>query len=104
MISNAEKHSEGQVMASYDEQPIEYAYTILAFDNFYQEYGKADYLFQMKATFNWFLGENHLHQIIYNQYTGGSYDGLEEHHVNLNQRAESTVSYLFSRLVIEKYV
>jgi hypothetical protein len=29
------------------------------------------------------MGENHLHQIIYNPVTGG-YDGLEEHQVNLN--------------------
>jgi hypothetical protein len=42
----------------------------------------------MKVAFNWFMGENHLHQIIYNPVTGGCYDGLEEHQVNLNQGAE----------------
>ena len=56
---------------------------------------------QMKDAFNWFLGENHLHQIIYNPCTGGCYDGLEEHNVNLNQGAESTVSYLMARLTLE---
>ncbi len=30
-------------------------------------------------------------------------DGLEETHVNLNQGAESTISYLLSRLTVEKY-
>lgn len=45
---------------------------------------------------------NHLHQIIYNPCTGGCYDGLEEYNVNLNQGAESTVSYLMARLTIEK--
>ena len=40
---------------------------------------------------------------IYNQYTGGCYDGLEKFKVNLNQGAESTVSYLMARIVIEKY-
>jgi hypothetical protein len=40
----------------------------------------------MKVAFNWFMGENHLHQIIYNPVTGGCYDGLEEHQVNLNQQ------------------
>ena len=49
------------------------------------------------------MGQNHLHQIVYNPRTGGCYDGLEEHSVNLNQGAESTVSYLMARLVIEKY-
>jgi hypothetical protein len=50
----------------------------------------------------WFLGRNHLGQIIYNPCTGGCYDGLEQHSVNLNQGAESTVSYLMARLVVEK--
>jgi hypothetical protein len=48
------------------------------------------------------LGKNHLHQIIYNPKTGGCYDGLEEYHVNLNQGAESTISYFMARLVIEQ--
>jgi hypothetical protein len=56
----------------------------------------------MQASFNWFLGKNHLNQIMYNPSTGGCYDGLEEHHINLNQGAESTVSYLLSRMVMEK--
>jgi glycosyltransferase involved in cell wall biosynthesis len=104
MISNIGRHAEGQVKRPFGEQPIEYAYTILALDCFYEEYGEKDYLDQLSASFNWFLGDNHLHQIIYNPCTGGCYDGLEEHHVNLNQGAESTVSYLLSRLIIEKYV
>ncbi|MFN6087013.1 MAG: hypothetical protein ACK476_19060, partial [Fluviicola sp.] len=53
--------------------------------------------------FNWFLGENQLHQIVYNPKTGGCYDGLEKSDVNLNQGAESTISYLMARLIIEKY-
>ena len=55
----------------------------------------------MKISFDWFLGKNHLSQIVYNPKTGGCYDGLEENHVNLNQGAESTVSYLLSRLAME---
>ena len=50
----------------------------------------------------WFLGENHIQQVIYNPCTGRCYDGLEDHAVNLNQGEESTVSYLMSRLCIEK--
>jgi hypothetical protein len=57
----------------------------------------------MKTAFSWFLGNNHLNQIIYNPCTGGCYDGLEEHNVNLNQGAESTVSYLNARLIVENY-
>lgn len=52
--------------------------------------------------FSWFSGNNHLNQIMYNPTTGGCYDGLEESEINLNQGAESTVSYLMARLTMEK--
>jgi glycosyltransferase involved in cell wall biosynthesis len=83
------------------EQPIDVAYTILALDKFYDVFKDESYLDKMEISFNWFLGNNHLHQIIYNPCTGGCYDGLEENYVNLNQGAESTVSYLMARLTIE---
>lgn len=83
------------------EQPIDVAYTILALKRFSEVFGEEEYAEKMKQAFNWFLGENHLHQIIYNPCTGGCYDGLEEHNVNLNQGAESSVSYLMARLAME---
>ena len=57
----------------------------------------------MKIAFDWFQGRNHLNEIIYNPCTGGCYDGLEDSYVNLNQGAESTLSYLMSRLTISKH-
>jgi hypothetical protein len=86
------------------EQPIDVAYTILALSRFYDIFRDKDYLEKMENSFNWFLGNNHLHQVVYNPATGGCYDGLEEYTVNLNQGAESTVSYLMARLTIEKYL
>ena len=79
------------------------SYTILALSRFYDVFQDKAYLDKMDNAFDWFLGKNHLQQIIYNPCTGGCYDGLEEYHVNLNQGAESTVSYLMSRLTVEKY-
>lgn len=84
------------------EQPIDISYTIIALDKFYEVFKEENYLKKMKDSLNWFLGDNHLHQIIYNPCTGGCYDGLEENNVNLNQGAESTVSYLMARLALEK--
>ncbi len=86
------------------EQPIDIAYTIIALSKFYDVFKDKAYLVKMELAFSWFLGNNHLHQIIYNPCTGGCYDGLEENNVNLNQGAESTVSYLMARLTIEKDV
>ncbi|OYQ50022.1 hypothetical protein [Flavobacterium aurantiibacter] len=50
--------------------------------------------------FYWFLGANHLKQAVYQEETGGCCDGIEETNVNLNQGAESTLSYLLARLAI----
>ncbi|TRX31899.1 glycosyltransferase [Flavobacterium sp. ZT3R18] len=84
------------------EQPIDVAYTILALSKFSIAFKDEEYIRKMKIAFNWFLGNNHLHQIIYNPCTGGCYDGLEDTYINLNQGAESTISYLLARLTIEK--
>lgn len=85
------------------EQPIDVAYTILALSKFYDAFEENNYKQKIKIAFNWFLGSNHLQQIIYNPCTGGCYDGLEENYINLNQGAESTISYLLARLTIEKH-
>lgn len=84
------------------EQPIEIAYTIMALEKFITVFASEEYLDKLQIAFNWFLGNNHLQQIIYNPCTGGCYDGLEETCVNLNQGAESTLSYLMARLLLEK--
>jgi hypothetical protein len=84
------------------EQPIEIAYTILALDKFNEVFDGQVYADKLRIAFSWFLGNNHLHQIMYNPCTGGCYDGLEEWYVNLNQGAESTLSYLIARQIVAK--
>jgi glycosyltransferase involved in cell wall biosynthesis len=84
------------------EQAIDVSYTILALAAFHQVYFDESYEQKMRLAFDWFLGKNHLNQIVYNPCTGGCYDGLEKENVNLNQGAESTVSYLMARQAMEK--
>jgi hypothetical protein len=84
------------------EQAIDVSYTILALFAFYQVYLDENYRDKMQLAFDWFLGRNHLNQIMYNPCTGGCYDGLERDNVNLNQGAESTISYLLARQTMEK--
>jgi glycosyltransferase involved in cell wall biosynthesis len=83
------------------EQAIDVTYTILALDKFRMVFHENNYSEKMRIAFSWFLGNNHLHQIIYNPCTGGCYDGLEDTYININQGAESTVSYLMARLTME---
>ncbi len=84
------------------EQPIDVAYTIMALELFYDVFQDESYKQKANIAFAWFMGQNHLSQIVYNPCSGGCYDGVEELNVNLNQGAESTVSYLLARLSIEK--
>ena len=104
VISNKNWLHKGELAGHFGEQPIDVAYSIMTLSKFYDEFGNEDYLKKMKIAFNWFLGNNRLHQIIYNPCTGGCYDGLEETNVNLNQGAESAISYLMARLTVEKYI
>lgn len=103
VISNKSWLKKGQKAEHFGEQPIDVAYTIMTLGKFYDVFMDEGYSQKMVTAFNWFLGNNRLHQIIYNPCTSGCYDGLEETHVNLNQGAESTVSYLMARLTMEKY-
>lgn len=97
-ISNQGWMHKGEVSNQFGEQPVDVAGMVIALKLFYQVLQDEKYLRMQTDTFNWFLGDNHLHQIIYNPATGGCYDGLEENNINLNQGAESTISYLMARL------
>jgi glycosyltransferase involved in cell wall biosynthesis len=96
------KNQKNEVDSEGGEQPIDIAYTINALSKFYDAFRDEEYYNKIKIAFDWFLGDNHLHQIIYNPATGGCYDGLEDYYINLNQGAESTVSFLMARLMIAK--
>jgi glycosyltransferase involved in cell wall biosynthesis len=96
------KNSASGASKNGGEQPIDAAYTVLALKRFYEVLKTNDYLNKIVIAFEWFLGNNQLNQIIYNPCTGGCYDGLETKSVNLNQGAESTISYHLARLAVEE--
>ena len=103
VISNRNWLNKDAEPAEYGEQPIDVAYTLMTLSRFYDVLYDHEYLRKMTIAFNWFSGNNRLHHIVYNPCTGGCYDGLEETHVNINQGAESTISYLMARMTVEKY-
>ncbi len=101
VISNNGWMMKGATSLDGGEQPIDVCYTVMALSLFYQVSHKHSYQEKLQAAFSWYLGNNHLSQIIYNPITGGCFDGLEKDHVNQNQGAESTVCYLIARLQME---
>jgi len=102
VISNNNWLNKGETNTKYGEQPVDVAGTVIALAEFYDVFRDKKYIQKQKDAFSWFMGNNHLHQIIYNPATGGCYDGLEENNINLNQGAESTVCYLMARLSLIK--
>ncbi len=87
----------------YGEQPIEVATTIIALDLFYEVTGKNKYKNQLELAFSWFLGNNHLKQIMYNTENGASYDGLEDTQININQGAESALCFFKAQIIMESH-
>ncbi|MEN2398792.1 glycosyltransferase [Flavobacterium sp. MC2016-06] len=103
VISNNGWYQKDTEPQEFGEQPIDVSYTIQTLNAFYNAFNISEYKHKMKNAFNWFLGKNHLNQIMYNPVSGGGYDGLEKENVNLNQGAESTVCYLTARLLMENF-
>lgn len=98
VISNQGWMHKGKSSHGFGEQPVDVAGMVIALKTFYEVFKEEKYIRMQTDAFNWFLGNNHLCQIVYNPATGGCYDGLEEMNINLNQGSESTVSYLMARL------
>lgn len=86
----------------FDQQPIDAAAMVHAYLTAYEATYDKHYYEKAVLSFNWFLGKNHLKQVLYDEGTGGCFDGLGKHAINLNQGAESTISYLLARLMLEE--
>lgn len=86
----------------FDQQPIDAAAMVHAYLAAYIATEDKHYHEKAVLAFNWFLGKNHLKQMLYDEGTGGCFDGLGKHSLNLNQGAESTIAYLVSRLLLEE--
>ena len=90
-------------MAFFEQQTIGVVNTIVALDLFYEVTGNSKYRQQIEVAFSWFLGNNHLKQIMYNTVNGASYDGLEDKQININQGAESTLCFFKAQMIMKKY-
>jgi len=86
-------------MKSYfDQQPIDTCAMVQALIAANKVTGEKKYAKRAIDAFHWFLGKNFLDQMVYDENSGGCHDGIGKLSINLNQGAESTVSYLLARL------
>ena len=96
LVGNAGWHARGGTRPEADEQPTDAAAFVLAFRGAYLVTRDHRYLRRMREAFAWFLGANRLGAAVYDSATAGCRDGLGETAPNLNQGAESTISFLLS--------
>ncbi|UCE99575.1 MAG: glycosyltransferase family 4 protein [Planctomycetota bacterium] len=90
--------------APFDQQPIQAASMVMMLRAAYDATKDSKFLTLQRKAFDWFLGKNDLRIPLYDFRTKGCYDGLVPGGVNLNQGAESMLSFLISLLaVIESY-
>lgn len=92
----------GKIKSLFDQQPEEAASIVEMTKILYDITKNKNYQKKMFEAFLWFLGENTLNQFVYDCGTGSCYDGVGEREINLNQGAESTISYLTARLTVEE--
>ena len=90
----------GQKKAAFDQQPIEAASTVTMLGAAFEATVNQKYLDLQRKAFDWYLGENDLHTAVYNFRTKGCYDALGPGGVNINQGAESMVSFLLGLLTV----
>ena len=88
----------GEEKPAFDQQPLEASAMVSACLEAARATGDVSWLAEARRAFHWFLGENHLHQALYDDSTGGCRDGLHRERPNQNQGAETTLSFLLALL------
>ena len=86
----------------HDQQPVDAESMVHAYKIAYKITKDKKYYNKAILSFHWFLGKNSINQSLYDEVTGGCFDGLLPNCLNLNQGAESTISYLMARLNVEE--
>ncbi|MBU1117930.1 glycosyltransferase [Patescibacteria group bacterium] len=93
-------YKKGGKRSLFDQQPEDPTSSVMAFMEAYRISGDAKWSEVAMRCFSWFLGNNILGKRLYNDVNASCYDGLNPEGVNLNQGAESLVSYLIARTAI----
>jgi hypothetical protein len=89
-------YDRGSVSAAFDQQPVEACAMISAMFEAHRVTGHQRWTDNAKRVFGWYLGQNQLQLPLYDPTTFGCRDALHEDRVNLNQGAESTLSFLLA--------
>ena len=93
-IGNRGWYTRGGERARFDQQPIEADSLVAASACAFEVTGDSFWLEQIVLGFEWFLGRNDSHAVLYDDASGGCRDGLHPAGASENQGAESTLAWL----------
>lgn len=97
-------HKKGGVRRSlFDQQPEDPYATLGALVSGFLVTKRSKYARLAEKCFSWFLGNNITGVSLYDFTDGGVYDGITQLGVNKNKGAESLISYLLARNLIEEF-
>ena len=88
--------------ARFDQQPIDTTALVEASLAAWQHTGEPKWQERARQFLGWFLGNNDTQSVLYDSSTGGCRDGLQPNGPNLNEGAESTLSWLISLLAFHQ--
>ncbi len=95
-IGNGGWYPRGGKRALYDQQPIEPGAMVEAAALAYKLTGSKVYEDGLRRALGWFFGLNTKSVKVYDDSTGGCYDGINPKGLNENQGAESTLAFLLA--------
>ena len=88
------------VAPGFDQQPIEAWATASACARAYHLTHDSRWLAAVELAAAWFFGANDVGVVVYDEWTGGAYDGLEAHGVNQNEGAESAMAFVATMMYV----
>ena len=95
-IGNKGWYRVGGPRALYDQQPVDAGATVEACNRVYRIAREKRYLDWSRLALDWYTGFNLKRLAVYDNATGACYDGLIDEGLNLNQGAESVLSYVLA--------
>lgn len=88
----------------FAQQPVDAFAMMVMYKSAFLTTGQPEHIEKLKHSYYWFLGGNDLNVSLYDNETKGCNDGIEREGVNRNQGAESTISWLLARLMIQRFI
>ncbi len=101
-IGNRGWYQKGGERALYDQQPVEAGSMVESSLSAFEATRDPKYLKVASVAMEWYFGRNSLRVNLYDEESGGCFDGITPEGLNYNMGAEATLSYLLARLKLEQ--